>query len=113
MRCSTKIDVAFAQSNDDAARLMRLGAPRVQIAGNLKYDVAPPPASPEAVAELVAQIGARPVWIAASTHEGEEEICFDAHARLSARHPSLLTIIAPRDARRGEALAKAATRRLA
>ncbi len=106
-----KIDVAFAQTNDDAARLMRLGAPRVQIAGNLKYDVAAPPAPPKAVAEISAQIGARPTWIAASTHEGEEAICFDAHLALAARHPSLLTIVAPRDARRGATLAEAAKAR--
>jgi 3-deoxy-D-manno-octulosonic-acid transferase len=106
-----KIDIAFAQSNDDAARLMRLGAPRVQIAGNMKYDVVAPPAAPQTVAGLSAQIGARPVWIAASTHEGEEEMCFEAHMSLRGRHPSLLTIIAPRDARRGEALAKAASER--
>lgn len=103
-----KIDIAFAQSNDDAARLLRLGAPRVQIAGNLKYDVAAPPAAPEAIAEFSAQIGPRPVWVAASTHEGEEEACFEVHARLAQKHPALLTIVAPRDARRGEALAKAA-----
>ena len=103
-----KIDIAFAQTNDDAARLLRLGAPRVQIAGNLKYDVAAPPAAPETVAEFSSQIGARPVWVAASTHEGEEDICFDVHLRLAKKHPSLLTIVAPRDARRGEALAEAA-----
>ena len=104
-----RIDVAFAQSQDDAARLIRLGAPRVQIAGNLKYDVAPPPASTEALADVVAQIGARPIWIAASTHPDEEEICLEAHRLLRKRYPSLLTIIAPRDARRGAELAQAAS----
>ena len=67
-----------------------------------KYDVAAPPAAPDALAELVAQIGARPLWIAGSTHAGEEEICLAAHRTLQARYPSVLTIVAPRDARRGE-----------
>jgi 3-deoxy-D-manno-octulosonic-acid transferase len=103
-----KIDVAFAQSQDDAVRLIRLGAPRVHVVGNLKYDVAAPPAAPDELAELVAQIGARPVWIAGSTHPGEEEICLAAHRSLQTRHPSLLTILAPRDARRGEEVERTA-----
>ncbi|MFO1114948.1 MAG: 3-deoxy-D-manno-octulosonic acid transferase [Beijerinckiaceae bacterium] len=103
-----KIEVAFAQSNDDAARLLRLGAPRVQIAGNLKYDVAAPPASPETVAEFSSQIGARPVWVAASTHDGEEDICFDVHLQLMKKHPALVTIVAPRDPQRGDEIVEAA-----
>ena len=94
-------DMIFAQGAEDAARFESLGAPRVKIAGNLKYDVAPPPADPQALAQLAAEIGARPVWVAASTHEGEEEICLAAHAILRLRFPDLLTIIAPRNARRG------------
>ncbi|MCC0001636.1 MAG: 3-deoxy-D-manno-octulosonic acid transferase [Methylobacteriaceae bacterium] len=98
-------DNIFAQSADDAARFASLGATRVTLAGNLKYDVAPPPADLEALAQLTAQIGARPVWVAASTHEGEEEICLAAHSILRARFPDLLTIIAPRNARRGRDIA--------
>ncbi|MCB1542043.1 MAG: 3-deoxy-D-manno-octulosonic acid transferase, partial [Rhodoblastus sp.] len=98
-------DNIFAQSAEDAARFASLGATRVTLAGNLKYDVAPPPADPDALAQLASQIGARPVWVAASTHEGEEEICLAAHRILHARYPDLLTIIAPRDARRGPDIA--------
>ncbi|MEI2735111.1 MAG: 3-deoxy-D-manno-octulosonic acid transferase [Rhodoblastus sp.] len=99
----------FAQGAADAARFSGLGAARVTIAGNLKYDVAPPPADPQMLAQLAGAIGARPVWVAASTHEGEEEICLAAHSILRARFPDLLTIVAPRNARRGRdilALAK-------
>lgn len=91
----------FAQGAADARRFESLRALRVTIAGNLKYDVAPPPADPQVLAQLMAQIGARPVWVAASTHEGEEEICLAAHRILQARFPDLLTIVAPRNARRG------------
>lgn len=91
----------FAQGDQDAARFAALGAPRVTVAGNLKYDVAPPPAEPQALAQLTGAIGARPVWVAASTHEGEEEICLAAHSILRLRFPDLLTIVAPRNARRG------------
>ena len=80
-----KIDLCLAQSEDDAARLMQLGAPRVDAIGNLKYDVDAPPADPARLDDLARQIGPRPIWIAASTHPGEEALalratrCFRAH----------------------------------
>jgi len=98
-------EAIFAQSAEDAKRFSGLGATRVVQAGNLKYDVAPPPADPQALAQLTAMIGARPVWVAASTHAGEEEMCLAAHTILRLRFPDLLTIIAPRDARRGRDIA--------
>ena len=101
-----KIDLCLAQSRDDAARLLRLGAPRVQIAGNLKYDAPAPPVDAKAFAELTGMIGARPVWIAASTHDGEEEIAAGVHRRLAVRFPHLLTIVAPRHPRRAPAIAQ-------
>lgn len=102
----SKIDLCLAQSRDDATRLLRLGAPRVQIAGNLKYDAPAPPVDAKSFAELTGMIGARPVWIAASTHEGEEEIAAGVHRRLAVRFPHLLTIIAPRHPRRAAAIAQ-------
>ncbi len=51
------------------------------------------------------QIGRRPLWLAASTHHGEEEIAAAAHRRLAAAHPGLLTIIAPRHPARGDMVA--------
>ena len=101
-----KIDLCLAQSRDDATRLLRLGAPRVQIAGNLKYDAPAPPVDAKAFAELTGMIGARPVWIAASTHDGEEEIAAGVHRRLAVRFPHLLTIVAPRHPRRAPAIAQ-------
>ncbi|MFT4096824.1 MAG: 3-deoxy-D-manno-octulosonic acid transferase [Rhodoblastus sp.] len=95
----------FAQGAQDAARFESLGAPRVTISGNLKYDVAPPPARPEELAQFSAALGGRPVWVAASTHEGEEEFCLAAHSILRLRFPDLMTIVAPRNARRGRDIA--------
>ncbi len=97
-----KIGFCLAQSHMDAERFMQLGAPNVQVAGNLKYDVSPPPAASEALADLKVRIGGRPVWVAAATHAGEEEIVFDAHRKLARRFPSVLTIIVPRHPRRGK-----------
>ncbi len=97
-----RFDVVMAQTRLDGERYQRLGAPRVAMGGNLKYDVTPPPADPAALALLQGGTAGRPVWVAASTHPGEEEIIIDAHRRIAQRLPKLLTIIAPRHPRRGE-----------
>lgn len=103
-----RIDLCLAQTKDDAARLMMLGAPRVQVVGNLKYDVGAPPVDRSVLAVLSEAIGSRPVWVAASTHEGEEEIAFSVHMELLERFPNLLTIVVPRHAHRGPEIAAAA-----
>ncbi|MBX9757420.1 MAG: 3-deoxy-D-manno-octulosonic acid transferase, partial [Beijerinckiaceae bacterium] len=95
------IDLCLAQSVADASRLIDLGAARVQVAGNLKYDVPALPADPQELAQLRALIGSRPVWLAASTHEGEERLALTLHNALLERFPDLVTIIAPRHAQRG------------
>lgn len=95
------IDLCLAQSVADASRLIDLGAARVQVAGNLKYDVPALPADPQELARLRALIGARPVWLAASTHDGEERLALALHQALLPRFPDLVTIVAPRHPRRG------------
>jgi 3-deoxy-D-manno-octulosonic-acid transferase len=100
--------LCLAQTPVDAERLLRLGAPQVAVAGNLKFDAPPPPADPRVVAHFAGLIAGRPVWLAASTHPGEEEIIIAVHRALASRHPHLLTIVAPRHPHRGpevEALA--------
>jgi 3-deoxy-D-manno-octulosonic-acid transferase len=96
-----KTAFCLAQSHADAERFAELGASHVYVAGNLKYDVAPPPADPQMLADFRARIGGRPVWVAASTHAGEEEIVLDVHRRLLPHFPNLLTVIVPRHPRRG------------
>ncbi|KUL97214.1 3-deoxy-D-manno-octulosonic acid transferase [Bosea sp. WAO] len=100
----------LAQSQEDGQRLAQLGAPRVSIAGNLKFDVPAPPADPNTLALLDGLMAGRPVWVAASTHPGEEEDVLAAHLGIKAHLPKLLTIVAPRHPDRGdevEALAQA------
>lgn len=97
--------LCLAQTQDDAERLARLGAPRVVMTGNLKFDAAPPPADPRVVAHLSGLIAGRPVWLAASTHPGEEATIIAVHRALAKRHPHLLTIIAPRHPHRGPEVA--------
>ncbi|KAB1079551.1 3-deoxy-D-manno-octulosonic acid transferase [Methylobacterium soli] len=103
-----RIAICLAQTKDDAERFARLGAPRVSVAGNLKYDSAVPPADRQQMAYLGEMIGDRPVWVAASTHPGEDEMVAETHAALRDRLPRLLTVVVPRHPRRGEAVAACA-----
>ena len=97
--------LCLAQTQEDAERLARLGAPRVLMAGNLKFDAAPPPADPRVVAQLSGLVAGRPLWLAASTHPGEDDVVVAVHRALAKRHPNLLTIIAPRHPHRGPEVA--------
>jgi len=93
----------LAQSAQDAVNFRLLGG-RVLEWGNLKFVAAPLPVDTAALAVLQAQIPG-PVWLAASTHPGEEKIIATAHADLLAQCPDLVTIIAPRHPERGPEVA--------
>ncbi|MCS0502298.1 3-deoxy-D-manno-octulosonic acid transferase [Ancylobacter mangrovi] len=96
-----RVDLCLAQGPDDGERLTQLGAPRVAVTGNLKFDSPPPPVDLAAFDTLRAASAGREVLVAASTHPGEEEIVIEAHKRLAKERPNLLTIIAPRHPERG------------
>jgi 3-deoxy-D-manno-octulosonic-acid transferase len=88
----------LAQSPSDAERLTALGARNVAVLGNLKFDMSTPP-------ELAARghawrtaIGSRPVWVAASTRENEEELVLQAFAALGVE--DALLILVPRHPQR-------------
>ncbi len=98
--------LCLAQDAAQAERFRRLGACPVASVGDLKAAAAPLAADPAALEALRHQIGARPVWLAASTHQGEEEIAAAAHLRIARDHPGLLTIVAPRHPVRGPAIAE-------
>ncbi|MGY2052485.1 3-deoxy-D-manno-octulosonic acid transferase [Methylobacterium sp. JK268] len=101
----SRIAVCLVQTGEEAERFVTLGAPRVIVAGNLKFDAPAPPADPQALAQLAAMIAGRPVWLAASTHPGEDPAVIAAHRALAAAHPGLLTLLAPRHPRRGDEVA--------
>ena len=93
------ITTIAAQSAGDAERFVQLGASPERIAdcGNIKFDMPKDETALAAGKTLRQQIGKqRPVWIAASTHAGEEEIILDAHRRVLAEHPEALLILVPR-----------------
>ncbi|HRJ68227.1 MAG TPA: 3-deoxy-D-manno-octulosonic acid transferase [Beijerinckiaceae bacterium] len=102
--------LVLAQSEADAERYRLLGATRACSVGNIKFDVAAPPADPATLRSLRGQIGERPVFIAASTHPGEEEAVIAAHISASDHLPALLTIVAPRHPERGPHLETSASR---
>ena len=120
-----RLSAIGAQSTDDAARLTALGATSATVTGNMKFDIDVPPAQRMLGQEFRARIGTRPVWLAASTREGEEALILDAwHAalntqkvgagetaifQLTAANP--LLIIVPRHPQRFDEVAQLAIKR--
>src|SRR5437764_4465685 len=78
-----KFEACLAQSETDAERFAALGARNVITTGNLKLDVAAPPADPARLEKLMAMTRGRPVIAAASTHPGEEEILIETPRTLA------------------------------
>jgi len=101
-----KFDICLAQSQTDGNRFKALGSHNVVVTGNLKLDVPAPPADANKLERLMAMTRGRPVVLAASTHPGEEEILTETHRELAGYFPGLLTVIVPRHADRGEAIAR-------
>ena len=97
-----------ARSETDAARLREFGCCAVTAPGDLKLAAVPLPADEAELLRLKTKLAGRPVWLAASTHPGEEALVFAVHRGLAANHPGLLTIIAPRHPERGAAIAATA-----
>ena len=100
-------DVVHPQSEADGARLRRLGARGVMTAGNLKLAAGTLAVDAGALASVMADLGRRPVWLAASTHPGEEAVAAEVHRALAGAHPGLVTIIVPRHPARGAEVAAA------
>lgn len=99
------LDIAFAQSPADMGRLKKLGCRQVACPGNLKFDAPSIAAEPDALQELEAAVGDRPVWLAALTHPGEEEIALSAHREIRSRYPDSLLVLVPRHPNRADAVA--------
>ena len=107
-RLLSTFDLCLAQTEAEAQRLGEIGARDVRYVGHLKYAADPLPADATELAELHKTTDGRPLWVLASSHEGEDAVALDAHRLLASRFPRLLTIIAPRHIRRGPAIAKLA-----
>lgn len=97
--------VMIPRDRQVAAYLTDLKTPPSMCIADLKLAAEPLPAKEDGLQILSGAIGARPVWLAASTHAGEEEGAVKLHLNLQQDYPELLTIIVPRHASRGEAVA--------
>ena len=95
-----ELSLIAVQTEAEAERFRRLGARAecVEVTGSIKFDLTVDPALPEAATALRNQWNAteRPLWIAASTHAGEDEILLAAHRQLLATHPDALLMLVPR-----------------
>ncbi|WP_295408728.1 lipid IV(A) 3-deoxy-D-manno-octulosonic acid transferase [uncultured Thiocystis sp.] len=97
-----------AQADADAQRFIALGAEprRVSVTGSLKFDLCQPDDLSARAREMRRLWGeGRPVWVAASTHEGEEGPLLEAHRRVLARIPPALLVLVPRHPERFERVA--------
>ncbi|SMO50501.1 3-deoxy-D-manno-octulosonic acid transferase [Ruegeria faecimaris] len=97
----------LTQNGKTAANLVDMGAvaDRVQPGTNLKAMSDPLPVDNSVLEDIQTQIAGRPVWIASSTHAGEEEIVLAAHAKLLERWPDLLLLLIPRHPERRQDVA--------
>lgn len=96
-----------AQAERDAERFRRIGvaAAKVAVTGSVKFDVDIPDDVREESSALRNRLSNRPVWIAGSTHEGEDVQLLAAHQKVLEAHPEALLIIVPRHPDRFEAVA--------
>lgn len=102
-----RFQAAQVQDAVTAGHLRRLGLPeeRMEITGTLKEGAAALPHDEMERSEMATKLSGRPVWLAASTHDGEEEIVIAAHKKAVRSNPRLLLILAPRHPRRGDEIA--------
>jgi len=98
------IDRVAAQAEADASRFAALGVPAdcISVTGSIKFDQRLPASLAERVEVLRRQWGGRPVWVAGSTHEGEDEQVLFAHRKVLSRFPNALLILVPRHPERFE-----------
>lgn len=109
LTASTLNDVAViaAQSDTDAERFIALGAQRdlVKVTGSVKFDIGLPDGLLDQGGALRSELfGQRPVWLAASTHAGEDELVLQAFAEVRQHQPDLLLLLVPRHPERFDAV---------
>jgi 3-deoxy-D-manno-octulosonic-acid transferase len=104
----SSFDECLAQDDVTSFRLKVLGARSVKVSGSLKADAPPLPFEQAALDQFKAALGSRPLFLAASTHPGEEELLLDVALSLRADGAEVLTVIVPRHPSRGPEVERAA-----
>ncbi len=107
------ISIVAAQAPADAQRFLGLGVPsnRVRVTGSIKFDIRMPATLHEQAEVLRREWGERPVWVAASTHEGEDEQILAAHGIIRQGLPDALLVLVPRHPERFERVAELCLKR--
>ena len=102
------LDWVAVQTQAEALRFERLGVKKasMQITGSIKFDLHPDPQTQEQAEQLRASWGDRPVWLAASTHAGEDEQVLAAHQQVLASQPEALLVLVPRHPERFDEVAE-------
>lgn len=103
-----QLSAIAAIGSEDAQRLQRLGAPDIAVFGNMKFDIEPPAAQLELGQRFRERIGDRPVFLCASTREGEEALILDEWLKVSADDTArdVLLAIVPRHPQRFDEVAR-------
>jgi len=115
-RLLPRFSTVLAQTEQDKARLIQMGAPEnlVNVAGTVKLDIPSQEIRDDERARIAGSFKidpAREVFVAGSTHPGEDEIVLDVFLSLKDKHPGVAMIIAPRHVERGEQIAQIAAKK--
>ncbi|MEJ2041766.1 MAG: lipid IV(A) 3-deoxy-D-manno-octulosonic acid transferase [Reinekea sp.] len=96
-----------AQYTPDADRFAQLGVDerKIQVTGSIKFDIKLDAQTASTAQRLKAELGRRPIWVAACTHEGEEEKVLRAHSKVKIKLPNALLILVPRHPERADRIA--------
>lgn len=101
-----KFSLTLGQSPENARRLQVLGSPAIDCVGNIKYAAPPSPYDVKELDKLLDEIGERPCWCGASTHDNEEEKMAFVHKKVKAQFDNLLTLCVPRHPHRADSIEK-------
>jgi len=96
----------LTQDKNSARRFLALGAKHVQVAGNVKFELDVPESSVQLAQSLKPVLQGRMVWVAGSTHAGEDELLIQAYQQLKNQFPQLLLVLVPRHPERFDVVAQ-------
>lgn len=101
-----RLELCAVQTQEQAHHFEELGAKNVSVMGNVKVMLSPQEINQENYIQFKKSVEGRPIWLAASTHPGEESIVLKAHKALLKNFPNLLTVIVPRHIQRAQEIQK-------
>ena len=101
-----QISQILTQDKASARRFLALGAKDVQVAGNLKFELDVPKSSTQLAQSLQPLLQGRTLWVAGSTHAGEDELLLQAYQQLKVQFPQLLLVLVPRHPERFDLVAQ-------